>query len=195
MGDALQYPFNDDTWLSKIFIGGALNLASVLVIPVFFLIGYQLRVMRVGMNSGNTLPEFDEWGEMFTTGLVGIGVGLTYLLPAILLVVGGGVLRGISVLFFLAGLFLIPAGLANYLRKGSFEDALDFGTVLALAQNSEYITHWVMASLLGLVGTALSGGLQVVLIGFFLQFYFYLAIYYLLGRGIAFSMESLPPPD
>lgn len=195
MGDALQYPLNDDSWLRKILIGGALNLASVLVIPVFFLIGYQLRTMRTGMSSGEDLPEFDEWGEMFATGLAGVGIGLTYLLPAILLFVGGGVLRGIGMLALLAGLYLIPAGLANYLRDGSFGAGLNFGNVLAIARDSEYITHWIMAFVLGLVGTALSGALQVVLIGFFLQFYFNLAIFYLMGRGVARSMASLPAPD
>ncbi|MGE5544986.1 MAG: DUF4013 domain-containing protein, partial [Bacillota bacterium] len=67
IGEVLKYPFEDQKWVEKILIGGALN-----VIPVInlFSTGYTLESMRAGIRGEMTLPDWGDWGSKFVAGLL-----------------------------------------------------------------------------------------------------------------------------
>jgi hypothetical protein len=73
--DAMKYPTQD--W-KKVIILGILILTSFLIIPAFLAIGYVFRALKWSVAGVDQLPEFDEWGEMFTDGLKIFVVELAY---------------------------------------------------------------------------------------------------------------------
>ncbi|MFZ6031418.1 MAG: DUF4013 domain-containing protein [Chloroflexota bacterium] len=91
--NALLHPFQDKNWGTKLLIGGALLLASMLipVIPALFVLGYLYRIQRrvIIDKSGPQLPEWEDWGQLLQDGLKYLGAILVYMLPALLLMIGG----------------------------------------------------------------------------------------------------------
>jgi len=81
-------PKSDDA-IRTIAIGGLLSLLAFLVVPVFILAGYFIRVLNRTAGGDEVPPVFDEWGELAVTGLQAVLIGVAYaLVPTIL---GGGV--------------------------------------------------------------------------------------------------------
>ncbi len=89
--DLLFYPFEDVDWRRKFLIGGLLAAAAVLVPVIGWalavpLAGYMLLIVRRTAETGTpSLPEWDDWGDLFRRGLRAWVVTLVYLLPALLL--------------------------------------------------------------------------------------------------------------
>jgi len=78
-----------DDAIRTIAIGGLLSLLAFLVVPVFILAGYFIRVLNRTAGGDEVPPVFDEWGELAVTGLQAVLIGVAYaLVPTIL---GGGV--------------------------------------------------------------------------------------------------------
>jgi hypothetical protein len=183
----------DGQWLKKILIGGLLIVGSFLVIPVFFLMGYLLRILEEGLRESRQVPDFDEWDTMFVRGLAGFGICIGYPLLSLPIFLVGDLLPGAAGALFqflglmavVVGVYLIPAGLANYVRYNDFWAGFDTDFVLALAREGSYFQTWLVAALIGIVGGFLSNLLTVILVGFFLQFYVNVVIFYLFGQGIA----------
>ncbi|MFA0834859.1 MAG: DUF4013 domain-containing protein [Methanobacterium formicicum] len=73
--DAMKYPTQN--W-QKVIILGILILTSFLIIPAFLAMGYVFRALKWSVAGVDQLPEFDEWGEMFTDGLKIFVVELAY---------------------------------------------------------------------------------------------------------------------
>lgn len=189
----LKYPMKDDQWLKKILIGGLLIVGSFLVIPVFFLLGYLLRTLEEGLRESRRVPDFDEWDTMFVRGLAGMGICIGYPLLSLPFFLVGDLLPGAAGALFqflglmavVVGVYLIPAGLANYARYKDFWAGFDTDFVFRLAREGSYFQTWLVAALVGIVGGFLSNLLTVILVGFFLQFYVNVIIFYLFGQGIA----------
>ncbi|MEZ4643372.1 MAG: DUF4013 domain-containing protein [Chloroflexota bacterium] len=79
----------DERWLTKVGIGAAIMLVSMLLfgIPMLLLVGYQLAVTRNVMNGEKQpLPEWDDFGKYFMDGLYITLARLVYTLPFWLLV-------------------------------------------------------------------------------------------------------------
>jgi hypothetical protein len=60
-------------------------IASILIVPVFLLIGYLFRIIKATLAGLDELPEFDEIGEMFVDGLKVFVVGIVYSIPVIII--------------------------------------------------------------------------------------------------------------
>jgi hypothetical protein len=88
-----KFPFNDSRWQTKFLIGSLLILAGYIIpiVPSIFLYGYAFQVMRrIIVEKGEPyLPEWDDWGKLFTDGGKIMGVVFIYSLPFLLLVCGG----------------------------------------------------------------------------------------------------------
>jgi hypothetical protein len=96
VSDSVMYPSSD--W-KKVLILGILSLLSILIVPIFLVLGYAFRALKSTMDGSEELPEFDEWGNMFIDGLKVFVVELVYALPAlIILIIGLG--GTISALYF-----------------------------------------------------------------------------------------------
>lgn len=77
---AFKKPFTD---LKKLLIG---ILLGIVPIVNFFVSGYVVRTAKNAMEKDSSLPEWQNWGELFVNGLLYMVIGLLYMLPA--LVVG-----------------------------------------------------------------------------------------------------------
>jgi hypothetical protein len=104
VGRAFRFVVDDPDWIKKLLIGGAFTLASSLIIGIFFVAGYWVRLLkRVDAGEARPLPEWDDLGGIFKDGLPVVGVYFAHVL-ALLLVLGGlGCMVGL-VVFGLGGL-------------------------------------------------------------------------------------------
>jgi hypothetical protein len=128
--DQIQYlftfPFKDPDWKRKFLIGFLLYLAGFIVpiIPWVFFSGYMAKIIQIGIEGDDyVLPEWDDWGDLFTLGLKLMGVGFLAALPFIILF-GCGYLSMMS-----------PAFLSGF-APSSYEDEISaiwiFGPMLSM---------------------------------------------------------------
>lgn len=173
-GRAFSYFLDDPEWIKKLFIGGLLTLASFAIIPAFFLLGYQLRVMgRVMAGDDQKLPEWDRMKEMFISGGRLFLVLLCYALPGIAMLAGfiaigltagqgtppaafTGLQEGALALFcflfvsfvlYLVFLQLVaPALIIRFQYTNSFREAIKFGKVVEIikANPGPYLTTFLL---------------------------------------------------
>jgi len=90
---AVFFPFKGEKWGIKMLIGSALGLASYIipVVPSIPLLGYFGQMMKRVVNEDEDpqLPEWTDWGHLFTDGIKLFGVSAIYMLPALLMVIAG----------------------------------------------------------------------------------------------------------
>lgn len=89
----IKFPFRDPQWKAKFLIGSLFILAGYIIlwIPMIFVYGYCAQIMRrIIVEKGEPfLPDWDDWGKLFTDGLKLLGVTFIYSLPFFLLFCGG----------------------------------------------------------------------------------------------------------
>ena len=153
--DSLGYPSKN---LKRVVVLGISLLFSILIIPIFILFGYGLRVLRKSVEGETEPPAFDELGAMIVDGLKYLVAVIGYfLIPGILMGIGitsaiasgisydmmGG---GASVIALLtgSGLFLLGfllaivisvianMGIANMAHTGKLGAAFRFGEILRI---------------------------------------------------------------
>lgn len=214
LGDAINYPLTGDSALKTILIGGLLTIFSILIIPVFLLQGYFLRVLDGASEGVEEPPVFDDWGAMFVDGLKVFVVALVYVfIPTVVFVVlisviaGGAILTGDSGVLAGAGLFgvllfflyfivmilaayLLPIGLTNLAREGTVGSAFDTSTLSSVATSADYVVAVLLAVVIAVVLGTVAGFLTVILVGFFVQFYVQVVTLYLLGRGVGETLGT-----
>jgi hypothetical protein len=86
VNDAIRYPSTD--W-KKVIILGVLMIASVVIIPIFLVMGYGFRALKASIAGFDELPEFDEWGEMFVDGLKVFVVQIAYMIVPLIIIFAG----------------------------------------------------------------------------------------------------------
>jgi len=153
--DSLGYPSKN---LKRVVVLGISLLFSILIIPLFILFGYALRVIRKSVEGETEPPAFDALGAMIVDGLKYIVAVIGYfLIPGILM--GMGIMpviasitandmmsSGASVIALLtgSGLFLVGVllmivisvianmGIANMAHTGKLGAAFRFGEILRI---------------------------------------------------------------
>lgn len=194
LGEALRFPIEGDDGLKNILIGGLLVIFGFLLIPIFLVQGYTVRVLRVAVDGGEEPPSFDEWGEMLVDGLKLFIIAIAYfLVPMVLFLVsmfafvgiasvssaGGepapGALAGagivglllisVSMLLFVVASYLLPAAAANFARTDEFGAAFDVGTVIDGAFSADYLVAVVFAILVGIIFGTITFVLSIIIIG------------------------------
>jgi len=147
------FAFDDPRWLPKILIGGLFVLASVVLVGIFFVLGYVARVTRNVINSvALPLPEWDDLGEYFSEGVRLACIVLVYSLPLALIAgffivpmaisdhlddqVLRGVMQGVGMMFWclmmplsLALAVWLPGALVMSVVDGNFSAAFDFARI------------------------------------------------------------------
>lgn len=207
--DGLSYPIRGE-WIGRLLIGGLLAIFSVLLIPLFPLIGYFIRVLNRTVAGEDEPPAFDDWGDLFGKGVVGAIIALVYSIVPFLvfgtitfvLVGTGGLIGGrggsalaglsaLSLLLMVPAVFLVyytvPAALTSYAIDGKIGAAFDFGTMKPILLSSEYL----IASLLPLVVAVgiwlVTAALSITIVGLllvpFLQFYGQVAVFRMFGSA------------
>ncbi|AFK20546.1 DUF4013 domain-containing protein [Haloferax mediterranei ATCC 33500] len=187
LSESIDYPRNGEDWVKTVLIGGVLTLLSGLIIPMFLVIGYLLRVVRATMKGDEEPPVFDEWGDMTIDGLKGFVIAFVYsLVPALIAGVFGfagimsavagngsqtaGIFGGIVALVgllvaFVLGLiaaYIIPAALSNYAETDRIGAAFDFGTLRPILTSGKYATAWLMAFVVLFAATVAISILNVI---------------------------------
>lgn len=109
----LKFPFKERDWKSRFLVGILLYLA-IYLIPLFglaawaFLNGYAIRMMRRASRGEELiLPAWDDWGEMAKDGVQGFLIQMAYMLPGLLVYLGGALVYFIAS-FFLPMFLVIP---------------------------------------------------------------------------------------
>lgn len=83
LGDAIAFPKAREGWLRTIAVGGLLFVTSVFVLPLLFLLGYSVRVIRTGVAGETTPPTFEKWGDLLVSGLKLFTIQLIYAIVAL----------------------------------------------------------------------------------------------------------------
>lgn len=218
--EAINYPRSGDDATKTILVGGVLGLLSVLVVPVFLLLGYTVRVLRATEEGEETPPSFGEWGDLFVDGLKALAIVLAYsIVPLVVLAVtvGGivaaalmgdvrpgavaGALLGFSVsgLLWLVALYVIPAALASFASEGRIGAAFDATVLRSVLLDGRYATAWLVALVLFVVAGVVVGVLNAVpflgfVAGAFVNFYVGVAAAYLYGHAFVDASGREVPP-
>jgi hypothetical protein len=206
--ESVKYLQQSDDWVKTFVIGSILTL---FVIPMFLVVGYLLRVLRVTMRDEDEPPVFDDWGDLAVDGLKGLVIGFAYfLIPGVIgavlvgfgiagAVAGGsdaaGILGGVTALvgFLLAlvlGLvaaYITPAALSNYAETDRMGAAFALGELRPVLFSGKYATAWLYAFVILIVAGIITGALAPTGIGAILaaavSFYAYVAMYYIFGTA------------
>jgi len=157
---AFTYLFDDPRWPIKVTIGALLTVASLLVVPFFFILGYQVAIVRsVAAGDDSVLPEWKGMGRKFADGASMFLITLVYSLP-MLLVLGGVVVlgllvggnpdavrhaftTGIALIGFIVGWLVVvayglllrlasPAIMGTFAKSGSIRQSLQVGVMAGL---------------------------------------------------------------
>lgn len=144
-----RFPFDDEHWKNKAVVGALLGMFAFIVWPLYLpLWGFGVRVMRQTVKGEPpTLPEWDEWGELFGDGLRFFVVSFVYGIPAWLPMCCG---MAFLVLGFLPGAAM---GAAAQEAQSPELAAFGFGSMI--------VANVVGYALLGI------GGILGLLLGFF----------------------------
>jgi hypothetical protein len=138
-GRCFRFVVDDPDWLKKILIGGAFTLASALIVGIFFVAGYWVRMLkRVAAGDPRPLPEWDDLGGIFRDGLPIVGVYFVHLLGVLAVVAGFGCVGG-----------LVAFSLGS-LGQGSHEAADAIGALGALGFAGLYVVFIVAGLALSL---------------------------------------------
>ena len=219
LSDALRYPLNGDGWLRTILVGGLLTILQVLVLPLFFVQGYYVRILRGVANDDPDPPRFDDWVDLLVDGLKLFVVNILVVLAVFVvlalvgIVFGGGSLlaggagepgsgagiasgvlgaAGVAVLVAVSLLltYVAPAMFTNFAREDSIAAAFDVSTVLSGALSVEYLVAWLLAIVVGIVLGSIASFLSLLVVGIFGLFYTQVVTYYLFGRGFADGLAA-----
>ena len=170
--ESLEYLRKSDDWVKTVLIGGFLTLVGVLVVPIFVVLGYLMRVLRATIAGDETPPAFDEWGEMTVDGLKAFVVAFVYgVVPSVVVLVFGGIglvgvivgsggdgpgvgaaLGGLTALvglllgfaLSLVAMYVVPAALANYAETDRVGAAFDIGELRPVLTSGAYATAWLI---------------------------------------------------
>lgn len=194
IGRALQHPFQDQNWLSKLGIGALINVVPILN---FAGTGYLIE-QEVNVKNGADvpMPTWDKLGDMFMHGLKLIAVFFIYALPIIVLscvlsftiagiaavtsgsesaeqAAGAGITivsLGLSCLAFVYAIFLLyiyPATIIQYARTRNIAACLRVGEIFGIARKSsgDYIMIFLVLIGISLVFSIIASILAITVVG------------------------------
>lgn len=196
--DALEYPKRGEETVELVAIGGVLSLLGLFFVPILFLNGYFVRVIRQ-VTAGETAapPAFDDWGELFTDGLVTLVIGAVYIgIPATVLIVSwfalfipfagasvggeaGGALAllgfGAVLLLGLVGFvmgviayYLLPAAVAAYAVTGEIGAAFSPSTLRTVGGDKQYLIGLLIAIAINFLAQLVGNALIITFVGILL---------------------------
>lgn len=172
IGKSFSYPFEDDEWLTKLFLGAIISAVPILN---FAWTGYTVDIMRNVIDGVSMpMPAWSDFGDKFVKGFLVWAAGFIYTLPALIiaclplgfLIIPAtmessnttetliSVFTGIGILFLcllvlylLAFSFFFPAVYINFARKGTFGSCFEISEIIKIvSQNTrKYLTAWLVS--------------------------------------------------
>jgi len=185
---SFNYVFRDPKWLSKIFIGGLWNIASLLFFGIPFVLGYFLYVVENTIKQEEfPLPFWKNLSGIFQKGVMLGIIYFAYCIPIILLSVlledSFGDSDALVLLLFMVVLFWLPIVTIVFAKTNDFMAAFKFEEMLNFVMNN--IGTYVPMILLSLavVGFSFSVGMFIAGIGIpFTSFWGILVAAHLFGQ-------------
>ena len=90
---AIFFPFRGEKWGLKMLVGSALTFGSFIIpiIPLMPVFGYFSQIMKgiIVREADPEMPAWNDWGTLFLDGIKLFGAVIIYLLPALIMVIGG----------------------------------------------------------------------------------------------------------
>jgi hypothetical protein len=190
IGKSFTYPFEDDDWISKLFLGAIVSAVPILN---FAWTGYTVDLVRNVIDDVSTpLPDWSEFGDKFVKGFLIWVAGFIYSLPVLIIAcfplslliipayaenqtlsetflsifVGIGIfLICLLILYMLVLSFYFPAVYINFAWKGSFGSCFEIREIIKVVSRntSEYLTAWLI-SIVGaiIVGVIMSMAISIL---------------------------------
>ena len=158
---ALTYIFNDERWVRKVLIAFLLAFGPIIVIGIFFILGYVTEIVRrVMAGTEDPLPEWSgNFGAYLKQGVpVAIGLLIWYV-PVIIVWSGAGVaLRPESIagqlafgvsMMVLANLYaavVFPSVIGRYAATASFSSMFQFDSIFGSIQRvgAGFVAVWIV---------------------------------------------------
>lgn len=193
--EAIRYPWKGEKNVETIAIGGVLSLFGFLILPMFLVYGYAVRVIRqVSVGDDETPPVFEDYEELFVDGLKTFAIVLVYsLIPTavVALAVGSwfvpvavssgsggspgavgviGLVIGLLVLLVaavvsLAFLYLVPGAVAAFARTGRLGAAFSPTELRAIGGHRGYAVGWAVAVGVTLLASIVGGAVSATVLG------------------------------
>lgn len=169
--EALSYPRRGG-WRT-VLTGGLLILFGFLIVPIFIVYGYTVRVLRSAALGEETTPRFENWGGLLVDGLKAFVIGVAYIIvPYIVMFVAlfgtlfaasgesgtGAVVAVISVLIGLVAFFFVfvaayvlPVALTNFALEDRLGAAFEFRKITNAAFTGDYVVAVLLSMAVGFV--------------------------------------------
>lgn len=190
LAKSFTYMFEDKNWLSKILVGAAFTLLSGIIVGIPFLAGYiVMAIKRAYEDQEVPLPEWDNFGDLFTKGVVAFIIVILLFIPAFILqlVPCGGLL---SVFYTLLAMLVFPIVIARYAVTGDLNTVFEFNEIIELLRDNianlaAVLIMWIIFSVIAVLGFLAIG------IGFlFTSFWANLGLAYLFGKVYQEAMKK-----
>lgn len=162
VSNALSAFKKDDEKLKKSVIGGLMLALSFFLIPVFFLQGYFVKILRATETPGlESYPEWTDWSDMFINGFIAYFFTLALMIPAYILIytpqiagmtdsaIGLALLGFGYLITFVIGYF-VPILLTLAFRDG-FDSITDGSRLKTISVSKEYFVTYLSVAALGFV--------------------------------------------
>ena len=159
---ALTFAFGDERWVKKILIGAVFALGPIIVVGIFFLVGYLIEIVRrVAAGSAEPLPN---WGGNYSTffkqGFPAAWGVLIWLLPVQVVWFGAALLLGsprsipVQLVFGLAMLVtvnlyaavVVPSVIGRYAASARFGSMFEFGEIVGSIRRigKNFVAVWIV---------------------------------------------------
>jgi hypothetical protein len=209
--ESLDYLRDSDDALETVLIGGVLLIFSWLLVPLFAVMGYIVRVVRRTAAGNDEAPAFEDWEDLVVTGAKAFAIQFVYgvvpaLLAAVFVGVGvlgaasgseGGVAFGgllavvgvlLAVVLGLLAAYLSPAAIANFAERGTVGAGFAVGDLRPIWTSAVYARAWLLGAVVVLAAGVVGGLLGVVpvlgqVLTAFVTFYALVAAYYVIGHA------------
>ena len=190
-GRCFNYMTQDENWIKKILVGGVFVLLCFILVGIPFVLGYFIEVVRNVKNGKETpLPEWDDLGNKFVTGLMAFIVCLVYSIPGFII----GLIPCIgSVISVVYSLLVGPTAIIMFAKYGDIGGALKFNEAIEFIKINtlNLILVSILGYVLGILGFL---GLIALCVGvLFTLFWAFLGYANLVGQLWRLS-EPVPPP-
>lgn len=180
---SFTYMFEDKNWLSKILVGAAFVLLSWVIVGIPFLLGYFLLVVRRSYEDKEVpLPEWENFGDLFSKGILVFVILIVFAIPAFIVQFFpcGELLTTLYVLLItliyplVIGRFAVTNDLNKVFQINEIIDMLRENIATLAAILIMQIIFWIISSI----------GVLALFIGLlFTVFYSTLAVGYLYGKA------------
>ena len=135
------------------------------------------------------LPEWDNWGELFTKGLVAFIIALVAIVPGIILSLIPCI-QVLSIFYFLFAMLVLPILFGKYAVTGDLNQVFNFSEIMELTR--ENIAGLAGVLVMSIIFSIISSlGIIALLIGFlFTAFYAKLGVGFLYGKIYQEAMKK-----